>query len=522
VTPISGRQCVDIPWADPYFLAGQITPEQYNFLFDWEEGKTVYTQLTGEASITGELFHLPGGPIGVAFGATARRDEINDVPGPITRAGNAWGNTTAGITAGDSVTMEAFGELSLPVLKDVPFFHELTLSAAGRITNVKATRAADGVSASTNGNWTYKLGLNWAPTEWVRFRGSYGTSFRAAALFEQFLTDETSFPSQRDIDPCVQWQNNLALGIISQRIADNCAADGIPGNHPGGGVTATAVAQGGLGNLRPETSRALVVGTILTPKFDFLTGTRINIAVDYFDIRVKGEITQLGARNIIFGCYDSENFPSDPLCSLFTRGQPSAPNNINQVFDKFVNIARQRNSGIDVAVSIQQDLGGLGKASLLADVTYQTKDSFQLLPTSPTTSDNGESGSPKWVGDFRLNWELPWGTSLFYGVNVIGKTSDVQDFLDDNGGDRCINSSLYGRYCPDLTAPTVFYHNVSITQEIGEEFTLTLGVSNLFDRRPPRVSVLNNGEISMLGPVIAASQYPFVGRRAFVNVSSKF
>jgi len=36
------------------------------------------------------------------------------------------------------------------------------------------------------------------------------------------------------------------------------------------------------------------------------------------------------------------------------------------------------------------------------------------------------------------------------------------------------------------------------------------------------VSVLNNGQISMLGPVVAASQYGFTGRRAFINVTRKF
>ncbi len=40
VTPVSGRNCIDIPWADPYFLRGELTPEQIGFLFDWEEGKT--------------------------------------------------------------------------------------------------------------------------------------------------------------------------------------------------------------------------------------------------------------------------------------------------------------------------------------------------------------------------------------------------------------------------------------------------------------------------------------------------
>lgn len=533
VTPISGKQCIDLPWADPYFLRGEMTPEQVDFLFDWEEGKTLYKQLTGEATLSGTPFTLPAGDVGLAVGVSARRDSINDTPGEITLAGNAWGASTSGITAGKSITTEAFGELNVPVFKDMTFAKELTLSAAARVTNVKATRASDGVSDSSKWNWTYKLGANWAVNDWVRFRASYGTSFRAPALFEQFLAEETSFPSQRAVDPCINWGAALAANTITQRIADNCAADGIPDDHSGAGVSATSVSTGGLGSLKPETSKAFVVGTILTPKFDFLPDTRISLAVDYFKIKVKGEITQLGGGNIVFGCYNSDNFPNDPLCSLFTRGQAAAPYNINTITDQFINIASQKNSGIDVAFSARHDLGSAGTLSFLADMTWQLKDDFKLLPTSPVTSDNGESGSPSWVGDFKLSWlsaDKSW--NVFYGLNVIGKTSDQGDFLRANGGEPCINSvrtdvvpniPLRGTYCPKLKAPMVFYHNASVTKELGDgKFALTLGVNNIFDKRPPRVSVLNGGQISMLGPVVAASQYGFIGRRAFINVSRKF
>lgn len=528
--PVSGKQCMDLPWMDPFFLRGEMTPEQVAYMFEWEEGKTVYTQKTVEASVSGSLFELPAGPVAVALGINGREDRINDVPGELTRSGNAWGASTAGITAGKSFTKEAFAELNIPLLANRPFFEELTLSAAARVTSVKATRKSDGTFDEDNGNWTYKLGANWALNDWLRFRASYGTSFRAPALFEQFLADETSFPTQGRIDPCINWGTGLAQGTTSQRVADNCAADGIPSNHTGTGVTATAVSRGGLGKLEAETSKALVVGTVLTPRFSFLPDTTINLAVDYFDIKVKGEIAQLGAANILFGCYDSENFPNEPLCDLFTRGQNNAPNNVDMVFDQFVNVARQRNSGVDVELNLRHDLGNAGRLSFTAGMTFQTKDDFQLLPTSPTTSDNGESGSPKWVGDFRATWETDGGFTLFYGMNVIGSTSDVGDFLDRNGGDPCLDSfrpddpsvPLRGRYCPKLKAPTTFYHNVSITQEIADRFEITFGIANLFNTRPPRVSVLNGGQISTLGPVIVASQYPFDGRRAFLNIKSKF
>jgi iron complex outermembrane receptor protein len=251
--------------------------------------------------------------------------------------------------------------------------------------------------------------------------------------------------------------------------------------------------------------------------------TKISLSVDYFDIRVSDEITQLGAGNILRGCYGSLDFANEPLCDLFTRGQTAAPFNVANVKDKFVNIASQRNSGIDVAANIRQDLGNLGSISVTADMTWQLKDDLILLPGSPGTSTNGEAGSPKWVGDFRVNWQSPSSqTSLFYGINVIGATSNVEDFLDSNGGNPCINSSVYGTYCPKVTTPMTFYHNLSLTQEIGEKFDITIGMSNIFDTRPPRVSVLNGSQISTLGPVVAASQYPFVGRRVFMNVSAKF
>jgi iron complex outermembrane recepter protein len=523
ITPISGKQCIDIPWADPNFLFGALTQPQIDFIFEWEEGKTVYTQLTGEASISGKLLELPAGPLSLAAGVTARRDRINDTPGAITRAGNAWGASTSGITAGKSETKEAFAEIRVPVLADTSFFKEFTLSAAGRFTNVTATRALDGRSASDNGNITYKFGVNWAVNDWVRFRGSYGTSFRAPALFEQFLTDETSSVAQGRIDPCIRWAANLALGNITQRVADNCAADGIPSTHSGAGVSANITASGGVGILKSETSKALALGTVFTPKFDFLPDTRINLSVDYFDIQVSDEITQLGASNILRGCYDSDDFANEPLCNLFSRGQTAAPFNVANIQDKFVNIASQRNSGIDVAANIRQDFGDLGSLSLTADMTWQFKDNLILLPGSPATTDNGEAGSPKWVGDFRLNWQSPSSeTSIFYGVNVLGATSNVKDFLNDNGDEPCITTVAYGTYCPKVTVPMTFYHNISLTQEVGEKFDITLGMSNIFDTRPPRVSILNGGQIDTLGPVISASQYPFVGRRVFVNVSAKF
>lgn len=563
--PFSGKQCIDLPWLDPFFLAGQMTPEQLAFMFDWEEGRTIYKQLSGEASMTGNLFHLPAGPVGMAIGITARRDQIHDRPGEITFSpnpffdpsipltsrlctstflarinnypcqefhNNAWGSTGSTITAGHSNTTEAFGEIHIPVLRDRPFFNDLTLSGAARITNVKSIQKDTGVSDKDTGNWTYKLGANWAVTNWLRFRGTYGTSFRAPALFEQFKGNETSFVSNRGIDPCVNWGQNLANGVISQRIADNCAADGIPPDYIGGSISATVLSEGGIGVLDPETSTAKTASIILTPTFRFLPETRLSLAVDYFDIEVRGEISQLGPGTIVFGCYSSDFFPDDPLCDLFTRGIAVDEFAINTVRDKYINIASQRNEGIDVTGLIQQRIGRWGSLSFLAQMTWQLTDTFALF--ADTEEDrNGLIGDPKWVGDFNLTWNAPDGWSLFWGMDVYGKASSFQRVVDRNPPPAglpagCLRNRTRGEFCIKMDVPATFYHNASITKALPAlGLEATFGVANLFDTTPPRVTAIAaggtlSGTPPLIGPVVGTSQYDFIGRRFFLNISKKF
>jgi iron complex outermembrane receptor protein len=542
--PVSGKQCMDLPWLDPYFLFGQFTPEQADYLFDWETGKTIYKQLSGEASITGTLFDLPAGPLGVALGVTARRDEIVDTPGAITLAANAWGSSSGGITAGHSVTTEAFGEVQIPLLKDKPFFRDLSFSGAARITNVKSVRASDGFTDEDKGNWTYKVGGNWAVSSWLRFRGTYGTSFRAPALFEQFKADETSFPSARAIDPCVNYGVNFANGNISQQVRDNCALNipfnggFIPPTYGGGSISATAHSSGGIGVLDPETSKALTGSVILTPRFAFLPDTRFSLAVDYYDIKVKGEVTQLGPVNIVLGCYESADFPNDPLCGLLQRGTfGTDPHAITEVSDPYINIAAQETKGLDFTALIQHDLGGLGTLTFLGQATRTLKDEFALFATTGESllgvidADRGSrTGSRKWVADLNLTWKLRNDWSLFWGTEIYGKASNNKEFSESHKiagvPSLCPTSVLYGNFCVDVSVPTYWYHSASISKQIGSpnhRLELTLGMRNIFDKKPPQVSLIGGTGLPVtIGPVVATSQYDFLGRRVFFNLTKKF
>lgn len=523
VTRIRGVPCIDIDFTDPRVLAGNFTPEEEAFLFGEDTGNTRYDQITAEASVAGNLMTLPAGPVGLALGVQWRRDEIKDTPGEIAAAGNVWGQSTADVTAGHSVTKEAFGELQIPLIHNTPFIQDFSLSGAARVTEVYAERASDGLSHKSKGNWTYKLGFNWQTNDWLRFRGTIGTSYRAPALFEQFLGNQTGFLGQTQIDPCVGWGDKVASGTLPARVGERCAALGIDPEYGGAGSSALIVTGGGIGVLEPETSLAKTFSVVVTPPFGLWAGNRFSVAVDYFDIDVEGEIAQLGAANIIFRCLNSDAYPDDPVCTLFTRAAPGSAQfpNILEVRDAFININRQRNRGVDLTGQMSQDLGRWGRFNALAQMTWQIEDFVELFEGTRVDAE-GEAGEPTWVGDFKFTWDKgPW--SAFWGTTVIGGTSDEQDLRDANAGEICPVSTIRGgQVCPIYRLKPQFYHNVSLTRDFGDRFSLTLGVRNLFDNRPPPVSAVF-GPISTIGNApIFGTQYDLIGRRIFASVRAKF
>jgi iron complex outermembrane receptor protein len=75
-----------------------------------------------------------------------------------------------------------------------------------------------------------------------------------------------------------------------------------------------------------------------------------------------------------------------------------------------------------------------------------------------------------------------------------------------------------------VSVPTIAYHALSLTRDIGDKYRFTFGVANLLDTKPPRVSTVTtqNGGTQTIGQVpVFGSQYDYLGRRFFVNVRAK-
>jgi iron complex outermembrane recepter protein len=535
LTPIRGVQCLDIDYLDPRVLAGNYTQAERDFLFGEDKGNTLYKQTHAELTVGGDIFQLPAGPVKVALGLHARRDYINDLPGEIGLEGNLWGSTSSGQTKGFQRTREAFGEIEIPILENAPFARSLTFSGAARLTNTYAKRTGpvctapgvcefDGASDSDKGNWTYKLAGNWQTTDWLRLRATYGTSFRSPALFEQFLANESGFLGQ-GLDPCTRWGESE-----NEEIRANCESQGIPSDHVGGSSFET-FSQGGIGLLDPETSKAWTLSAIFTPQSWLWEGGKFSFTVDYIDIKVKDQVTQLGAGTILSACYQSDSFPDDPLCNLFTRDTtgPDPSFDIVTVNDPFLNIDTQHNKSLDFTARFRQDLGNLGSLSILGQLYYQLKDKFTLF--QGTEQDfNGEVGDPKWIGDLDVTWrKAPF--TVTYGLQVISKTNDLDD-LEDIGGTsftsgNCLATAAAfalrgGPYCPIYELPRVAYHSLSAEIEAAKGFTFLFGVSNLFDKKPPLASTVGTPISAFAQVPLLGSYYDYYGRRFFVRAKAQF
>ncbi|HEY0131200.1 MAG TPA: TonB-dependent receptor plug domain-containing protein, partial [Allosphingosinicella sp.] len=100
------------------------------------EGKITQFVLSGfVAGDLSQLFELPGGAIGFSLGAEYRRETVFYDLDDITQLGYAFYNAIPTLDPPSFKVKEVFGEISIPLLKDMPFFQELTITGSGRISD---------------------------------------------------------------------------------------------------------------------------------------------------------------------------------------------------------------------------------------------------------------------------------------------------------------------------------------------------------------------------------------------------
>ncbi|MEP7221455.1 MAG: TonB-dependent receptor [Novosphingobium sp.] len=488
-------------------------------------GKITQFDVTGFVSgDTGKFFNLPGGPIGIVLGGEYRRETNYYTQDQLIQDGMTFYNSIPTYSFPAFTATEAFGEIRVPILKDVPFFQTLEIGLAGRVSKYGG-----------NSKWqkTYNFNVEWAPVEDIRFRAAYARSLRAPNLQELYTPNGQNFAGSFS-DPCAN--RNLAGGTSTR--AANCAAAGRPTGTttvtPNGVVptpngydyayTASLLFSGPGGNpkLNPEFSDSYTAGVVLKPRY--VPG--LTLSVDYYNIKVNRGIATVSAQNIVNLCYDSPTL-ANVYCGQFKRNLTSGftaageePFRIieGSLTSGFLNFSKFQVRGIDVDLNYEHQFN-FGKFSTHLVYTHVLTSNQNSDPSRPNFNDQilGETGDPQ--DSFNWSFNLKVGKiGLGYQLRYLGKQlipgSNAENVYIVNGA-----PPQNADYSSPLFFPSVFYHSVKVDFEVNEKFDFYVGVDNIMDKTVP-YDLLGAGSTSSGG---AASRiYDNKGRFFYAGATAKF
>jgi iron complex outermembrane receptor protein len=470
--------------------AGTITPAMLDFIGFTEHDSSQQELQDFSANLTGDLFDLPAGPLAFAAGLEHRRTEGFFQPDALVVEGLS-SDIPAQPSSGSITIKEAYAELRIPLLKDMPFLHRLDASLAGRWFDY-----------STSGqDSTYKVGLAWRPIEEVLLRGSWGQGFRAPTIGELF--GSASRFDQTVTDPC---SDILGLGgraPASANVVANCVARGVPAS--GSYVQANpqiSVITSGNENLQPETSESWNASFVWEPTFmrqaSWANGGSVELA--YTDIKLDGAIQALSGQTLLDRCAQT----NDPLsCATISR---TASGVISTIANPLINIGSIKTKALDLSLIWRSPEWDYGRFSVQSYTTWLL-DFTELQPTSaglePIKREGTERGSPdqaypKTKSNLTVDWDkAEWGATA-----TVRYISSVDEEVPDVGTNK-------------LGSRTYFDAQFRWTPSYFDEgLRLAVGVNNLFDKDPPGCFTCN---LNNFDPNV----YDLPGRFFYLRLSYK-
>jgi outer membrane receptor protein involved in Fe transport len=405
-------------------------------------------------NISGDLITLPAGPLSIAAGAEYRRDTISGDADAVSRTNGYFQLNGSAIAAGHVDVKEVYGEAELPILKESVVGYALNLNGAIRRTDYSTSGAVT----------TWKFGGVYQPIQAIRLRATKSRDIRAPNLNE--LRGPTVKTTATLTDPLRPGQN------INPTV--------FTGSNP---------------NLSPEKADSFTAGIVLAPTGGFLR--RMRVSVDYYDIKVKNVIANIGAQSIATGCAAG----NQTLCALITRDTATidpvtgatVPGVITQVQDITLNSARLKTRGFDIEYQYRQPLGALGALAfqMLANITSDliTPDGVNRAgqtgfraTTVPGAPDYTLDGLLTWThGNFSLTGHGHYIPHGIYSVNFLDPSqSGYAPILPSTGIYQSVNNNkVPSRIYFDLAA------NLSLAPVHGHSMDIFGSITNLLDKSPP-------------------------------------
>lgn len=421
---------------------------------------------------TGAFFQLPGGPVSFSVGVEYRKEKARSLVSADQRLAAQLGYNVTWLGQGSDLSgefdvTEIFGELSLPLLADLPFVKSLTVDGAYRYSDYSTAGKTD----------SYKVGLLWAVNDSVFLRGTGARSVRAPSISELFLPLSQTFASLSDPCDVNVYQNGINPAV---REANCRAVLGLGANDPYTFVNTTSSSVegviGGNADLEPEEADTITGGFVLTPTF--LPG--FSLALDYYNIKLSNAIQFFSAQNIVNKCYDLPQ--PNQFCPLLTR-DPST--NFIDSFQQFgVNVAEYRTSGWDLTVDYRIDPANFGITrdigTFRVGLTANKLDKLEFIedPSNPLSADDtvGQADVPEWQANVDVTWEYR-DLLVNYGYNWFDETRRYEGVQDDYIDPRYFNHDARST------------HDAQVRYKLRDDVSLYGGVNNIGDQKPSRGNV---------------------------------
>ncbi len=284
-----------------------------------------------------------------------------------------------------------------------------------------AYRYSDYDSLTTD---TYKVGMDWAPIQDVKFRGSYQKAVRAANVVELFTAQGFNLFDLAG-DPC-------GADLAGQRNAASdaaCLATGVPAaqlraaslDSPAGQYN---FLQGGNPDLVPEESETVTFGIILQPRFL----PKLTMSVDYFNIEITDTISTFGSDNTLNACYFQGDADS---CARINRDQNGNLWRADGfVQDLNINIGSLETTGYDLNVNYSGlEMGTFGSLNFNLTGTYLDElitvpgPGIDAYDCAGLFSSSCGMPNPEWRHHARLGWVDAVGGGPLAHVALLRRAS---------------------------------------------------------------------------------------------------
>ena len=491
------------------------TDAEREFLLGTRVNRTVVEQTLYTAYLTGDLWEMNAGAVGFAGGIEYREDSIDSSADFLGVNGQvaAENPLTEGETRGSRDLFEIYGELYIPLIED-----KLAIELAARYTD----------ESNFGSESTERFRITYKPTDNTTLSASYGTSFRAPNLREQFLADQFGGVGG-DSDPCaipdaanVGGVYDASLDVRSATLLANCIQDGADPTVLG--ITASTTIPFAVGgnpqDLVAETSESITATFQWSPEIS--ENWDLDLAVSYFDIDIEDTVRSINPTTIMTRCFEDAPDLASPFCSRLERsGVATDPafNFITQINAAFVNIGNETATGFDINSRLGTDIGGF-RATWSNALTIQTDRTEQIFEGDVVEDLLEDFGIPEYrwtstVSLARQNWEFVWGLrylSETHASDVASIDGECESFTDaTNFAGTTPTASL-------CTADEGWYNDLSATYR-ADTWTVSGGVNNVFDEDPPLIDM--DAGSNRLGR-LTSSGYDQVGQTFFLNATKSF